>query len=480
MDSSDRPRGSGGYDMTELTNTLMEDDEPGVDVDFIPLDLSCSPVSVDRDSELIQAFLDQEKIRIMGMDTPPPIFAFNEAPLPPEILAVITRKEWTQPTAIQKVAIPIVLKGLDMIGIARTGSGKTGAFAIPAVLHCRRNKDTDEKGPFAVMVCPTRELACQCNDVVKDFANAMNLDTVLVMGGERNRREQIMACQKHPDIVIATPGRLMDLVKERSVDLSRVSFVVIDEADRMLDMGFEGQLRAIVKRCQTGKQTLMWSATWPKEVRDLSKEFLKKDEEIYVVAGASDLSINTQITQKFVEAEDYEREQAFLQIIKSINEETQGNMKLLVFVDAKSQCEIIARAVKSRLGVDTYELSGNLTQQQRTYMFNCFKKAKQACLVATGVVERGIDVDDITHVINFQMPKRMEDYIHRIGRTARANNRGTSVTIFTYKDRFISRKLTKFLKKCGQEVPDFLQRLADSTPEDAYKDSRAKYSRYRH
>jgi ATP-dependent RNA helicase DDX5/DBP2 len=462
---------------------FLESFEPEIvpEVAFNRLNHICAPASVDRDSCEVNAFLQDpsRKIRTLGVDCPNPIFSFDEALLPPELMQVIRANEWLDPTPIQAVALPIALCGRDLIGIAKTGSGKTGAFAIPAILHVMQNQDYGSPGPYALVVCPTRELAQQIHQVFTPFGQAMNLNTVCLYGGEGTRRDQGRQCQSGPPIVIATPGRLMNLIRARDLSLSKVSFLVIDEADNMLTMGFMAQLRMILQYCQPGRQMLMWSATWPREVRDLADEFLGKGR-ILVVIGATERTVNPSIQQQIIEVEERLKLDTLMQVLGDLHEETGGCMKVILFMNTKKKVNELAGRLTGRKNMAIYELCGDMSRAQRDASVERFRRAKgNCCLVATAVAQRGMNVEDVTHVILYDMPDDIDDYVHRIGRTARADRTGKSIAFFSrMKDQPLSRKLVKVLKQAQQPVPDWLNELAEETDVGAYQELRSRRSRY--
>lgn len=269
----------------------------------------------------------------------------------------------------------------------------------------------------------------------------------------------------------------MDFIKHKIVDLSHISYLVIDEADRMLEFNFEQNLRDIVRLIQKNRQTLMWSATWPKEVRELANDFLSNP--ITVVIGTSKLTINSDIIQLFDQVDREDKFQHLIDTIKKIYAENPESAKILVFTSRKSDCDELSFALQNRYGFESEAIHGGLDQSKREFVINQFRKAKKMILIGTNVVSRGIDVEDISHIINYDLPDTIEDYIHRIGRTARNTKKGVSISFFTDKDKTLSKKLIKVLHKAGQEPPEWLQRIADETSDDAYKERKNYHPRYR-
>lgn len=451
------------------------------EVAFNRLNHFCAPVSVDRGSSEVTAFLQDpsHKIRILGIDCPNPIFSFDEALLPPELMRVVDANGWLGPTPIQAVSLPIALRGRDMIGIAKTGSGKTGAFAIPAVLHVMQNRCPGSRGPYALVISPTRELAQQIYQVLAQFAQAMNLRTVCLYGGERTRRDQGRQCQGGPEIVIATPGRLLDFTKAHDLSLSNVSFLVVDEADNLLTMGFQGQLRIILRCCQPGRHMLMWSATWPREVRDLADEFLGKGR-ILVVVGANERTVNQSIEQQIIEVDDWTKFDTLMRVLEDLHDESHGRMKVILFTNTKKRVSELAARLTGWRNMAIYKLNGDMSQAERDISVERFRKTRgNCCLVATAVAQRGMNVEDVSHVVLYDMPDDIDDYVHRIGRTARAHRTGKSIALFSRKrDSALSRKLVKVLNQGQQPVPDWLNELAEETHVEAYRELRSRRSRY--
>jgi superfamily II DNA/RNA helicase len=456
--------------------TSVGSDAP-LDMPFVRLHHSCSAVSLNRPIEEIEAFLRDPslRIRVLGVDNPPPIFSFAEADLPREVMDIIHSNNWVDPTPIQMIALPIILAGRDMIGIAKTGSGKTAAFAIPAVLHCLENRGNPT--PQVLVLAPVRELAQQTEVVMRSLAESVGLRTICIFGGEGSRNTQIRACGTRPQIVIGTPGRLLDLVDNKTLDLSSVSFVVVDEADDMLRQGFQRQCRALLDRCQRQRQTLMWSATWPKAVRELAKDYLAASH-LQVVAGASERTVNPNIEQLIVRIAD--RRPNFMHLageIQKVLMESDNRAKMIVFANSCKRVRETAQRLGDEGTLRVHAIYGEMTQGERNGALNAFRVAQPpCCLVATSVAERGMNFDDVTHVVIFEMPDDIDDYVHRIGRTARASQHGKSVALFSVdQDAPIAKKLVKVLKQGMQPVPEWLEGLAEETGGDSYRNRRSRY-----
>lgn len=340
------------------------------------------------------------------------------------------------PTPIQAAAWPFLLDGRDVIGVAETGSGKTMAFAVPCVQGMMKLPlNQRNKGPRAVIVSPTRELAMQSYDQIMTLAKVSGLQAVCVYGGVP-KDEQRRALKK-ADIVVATPGRLNDLINEGSADISKASYVVLDEADRMLDKGFEEEIRKIISMTPAvGKrQTLMFTATWPESVRALASTFMSNPVRITIGDNPTgDLRANTRIVQKVEVVDPRNKEYRLLQLLKQYQSGSQSEDKILVFALYKKEATRVEQFIRSK-GFRVAGIHGDLSQEQRTRSLDAFKKGSTPILVATDVAARGLDIPAVKVVINCTFPLTIEDYVHRIGRTGRAGKEGLAITLFTEHDK---------------------------------------------
>jgi ATP-dependent RNA helicase DDX5/DBP2 len=389
----------------------------------------------------------ENEITLIGNGFPNPILDFQHAPFPSEVISYL-KTNYQTPTPIQSQSWPVVFSGRDMVGSAKTGSGKTIAFVLPALEHIRlqRNKGN---GPIALILAPTRELVQQINEEIVKFKHIYSVHSGCFFGGQGNRMAQIRQVQMRPQIVVAAPGRLMDFVSAGIISLSNVSYFVLDEADRMLDMGFEPQIRNIAKHLG-GRQTLMFSATWPKSVQLLCQDYLNNPLRVNI--GSLDLSANPDVKQQFVFCQPNDRIKHLVELLKS---GTTG--KTLIFEDTKFGVDMLAKSlVESNLHV-TYPfatLHGDKSQNHRNNIMEDFKQDKLLLVIATDVASRGLDVKDIETVINFSMPQNIENYIHRIGRTARAGKKGLSITYITPEtNSYVIKDLKEVLTKANQPVP---------------------------
>mmetsp|Transcript_7812 Transcript_7812/g.14974 ORF Transcript_7812/g.14974 Transcript_7812/m.14974 type:complete len:389 (-) Transcript_7812:5850-7016(-) len=340
-----------------------------------------------------------------------------------------------------------------MIGIAQTGSGKTLSFLLPALIHINDQPPLKRgDGPVALVLSPTRELAMQTHKECERFSRPNNIYSTCVYGGA-SRVPQQRELERGAHIVIATPGRLIDFLDSRVTNLKRVTYLVLDEADRMLDMGFEDQIRKILSRIRPDRQTLMWSATWPKEVQYLARDFLRNPTHIQV--GSLELSANHNIRQKIEIVEESEKLPLLKRILKDIMEPT---TKVVIFAETKRGCEALCRELQNDR-LPAASLHGDKPQRERDYVLRDFRSGRVSVMVATDVAARGLDVKDINYVINYDFPNQVEDYVHRIGRTARAGATGTAITFFTRSNARLVHDLVNVLKEANQPVPEGLYNM---------------------
>lgn len=382
---------------------------------------------------------------------------------------------------VQIQAWPIAIKGQDMICIAKTGSGKTCGFLLPS-LHQHLGtrgpaRGPRPAGPVLLVLAPTRELACQIMEESQKFGRALGVRSVCCYGGS-SKYPQIAALQRGVECIIATPGRLNDLLEMKKANLGCIKYLVLDEADRMLHMGFEPQIRSIIKHVPDPHQTMLFSATWPKEIQRLAHDFLKDPIQINV-GEVNALVANKDIQQNIIMCTEAEKFEKLTDILKQLIEEApsaeetpQGRQravdlggkkhaKVIVFVAKKVSCNDLAnRLWDDGFAVDS--LHGDRPQWERTKVMNAFKMGTLRMLIATDVASRGLDVKDVGVVVNYDMPagvNAVEDYVHRIGRTGRAGAKGIATTLFTQGDRKCAGQLVEVMKKANQEIPDALQAM---------------------
>lgn len=358
-----------------------------------------------------------------------------------------------------------------MISVAKTGSGKTCGFLLPSIhQYAEKNKGKNHysRGPraaFLLILAPTRELAVQISEESNKFARHVHLKAVCLYGGAP-KYPQISTLSRGVDIIIATPGRLNDLIEMNKVNLASIKFLVLDEADRMLDMGFEPQIRSVISKLSLDRQTLLFSATWPKEIQRLAHDFLKKDTVQINVGDVDSLVANKDITQKIHMISEYDKPDKIQEVLKELTQDDANakdggkeHPKIIVFTSRKSTCDELANKLwNDGFAVDS--LHGDRAQWERTKVMNAFKSGTLRMLIATDVAARGLDVKDVGVVINYDMPagqNGIEDYVHRIGRTGRAGKKGDAITFFTEQDSKRARELVELLDGAGQEVPAALR-----------------------
>ena len=364
---------------------------------------------------------------------------FNELKLEKNILKALKEAGYSEPTPIQQQAIPPVLEGRDLMGCAQTGTGKTCAFSVPIIQ--RLAKSEGGKGTIrALILTPTRELALQIYENVCQYARYMPCSAAVIFGGV-SQVPQVEAIERGVDILIATPGRLWDLMGQKIVKLDKAEFFVLDEADRMLDMGFFPDVKRIVKFLPKKRQTLLFSATIPAEIADLAEKMLHEPEHISVTPSAKPAD---KIEQQLYFVEKQEKRELLPDIIRQSNVH-----QVLVFTRTKHGADRVARDL-NRAGIKTKSIHGDKSQNQRQRALADFKECKIAVLVATDIAARGIDINDLPLVINFDLPNIPETYVHRIGRTGRAGQEGTAISFCDRSERPYLKDIEKLI---GKRIP---------------------------
>jgi len=358
---------------------------------------------------------------------------FTTLGLGSKLSQALKEKGYVEPTPIQAKAIPVILSGRDIIGVAQTGTGKTAAFVLP--LLERFAATAPQRTMRALVIAPTRELVAQIEENVRAYGKHLPLRYATIFGGV-GEGPQIQALRRGVDLVVATPGRLIDLMEQRHDDFSALQVLVLDEADRMLDMGFLPAIRRIVSKTPHARQTLLFSATMSKEIEGVAKDVLK--DPVLVEIGARSTPAEA-VTQYVVEVSAAGKVPALIHLLQDAALES-----VLVFSRTKHGADRIARKL-SVAGVTTATLHSNRTQGQRLQALRRFKSGDVRVLIATDIAARGIDVDGISHVINFDFPPQPEDYVHRIGRTGRAQAIGDAISFATHEDADSVRRLERFL-----------------------------------
>ncbi|XP_018568758.1 DEAD-box ATP-dependent RNA helicase 20 isoform X2 [Anoplophora glabripennis] len=415
------------------------------------------PNTKNRSQLDIDTYRKHNDIIVRGNDVPFPNFCFEEGSFPEYVMQVLLKQGFNEPTAIQSQGWPVVLSGRDLVGIAQTGSGKTLAYMLPATVHINHQQRPQRgEGPIALILAPTRELAQQIQKVAHDFGSTTMIRNTCIFGGSP-KGPQARDLERGVEIVIATPGRLIDFLEKGTTNLQRCTYLVLDEADRMLDMGFEPQIRKIIQQIRPDRQVLMWSATWPKQVQALAEEFLV--DYVQVNVGGLSLSANHNIKQIIEVCEEADKEEKLTKLLKEIGSDRQN--KIIVFVETKKKVDDITKVIK-RDGFAAICIHGDKSQPERDYVLSEFRNGKFSILVATDVAARGLDVEDVKYVINYDYPNSSEDYVHRIGRTGRCQQAGTAYAFFTSNNQRQAKDLIAVLEEAGQTVTPQLQELAQS------------------
>ena len=365
--------------------------------------------------------------------------SFSSLGLGPKLLQSITDVGYTTPTPIQTAAVPHVLAGRDLIGIAQTGTGKTAAFVLP-ILERLSKHPQPSRNPRALIVAPTRELAAQIEENVQLLGRAMRVRCATVFGGV-GERPQIQALRQGVDVLVATPGRLIDLMGSGHVSLRDVQVAVLDEADRMLDMGFLPQIRRIVKTLPQQRQTLLFSATLSKDIEKVTAEFLRNPETVEIGRRSNPAD---SVEQYLYPVPKSRKVDLLIHLLRDSSLDS-----VLVFSRTKHGADKIVRKLQAAK-IAAAALHSNRSQGQRTAALDAFKSGRARVLVATDIASRGIDVEGISHVINFDFPMHPEDYVHRIGRTGRADAVGDAISFVTHDDESAVRDLEKMTKKSVQ------------------------------
>lgn len=357
-----------------------------------------------------------------------PSRSFSEFGLNPILLTTLETIGFVHPSSIQEESIPIVLDGKDLVAKAKTGSGKTAAFSLP-ILHLL----SEDESKQALILTPTRELAAQVAEEMNRLSKGIQIQAVAIYGGE-SITQQIKRIKQGVRIIIATPGRLLDLLKSNHMKDFDPSIIVLDEADEMLNMGFIDDIETILSYFPTERQTLLFSATMPKPIENLTKKFLNSP----VVCGSTPQASSRQdIEQLFYLTAHNRRNESLVELMQY-----HAPKKSIVFCKMKSQVDDLAKEL-SQGGLNAFRLHGDMMQKERQQAIEAFKEAKEGCLVATDIAGRGINILDITHVFNYELPHSVEGYTHRIGRTARAGNSGVAITLLTNKELQWVKKLFK-------------------------------------
>ncbi|XP_042003320.1 DEAD-box ATP-dependent RNA helicase 37-like [Salvia splendens] len=432
---------------------------------------------VDADAE--PAFNEQENsginfdayedipVETSGGNVPPPVNTFAEIDLGDALNLNIRRCKYVKPTPVQRHAIPISLAGRDLMACAQTGSGKTAAFCFPIISGImkgnfpQRPRGVRTVFPLALILSPTRELSVQIHEEARKFSYQTGVRVVVAYGGAPIN-QQLRELERGVDILVATPGRLVDLLERAKVSLQMIRYLALDEADRMLDMGFEPQIRKIVEQMDMPppgeRQTMLFSATFPKEIQRMASDFLSN--YIFLAVGRVGSSTDL-IVQRVEYVHENDKRSYLMDLIHAQRANgVQGKHALtLVFVETKKGADSLEHWLCMN-GFPATTIHGDRTQQERETALRSFKSGNTPILVATDVAARGLDIPHVAHVINFDLPNDIDDYVHRIGRTGRAGKSGLATAFFNENNMSLAKSLAELMKEANQEVPDWLTRFA--------------------
>ncbi|CAI0541240.1 unnamed protein product [Linum tenue] len=407
--------------------------------------------------EEVSAHRKELELKIHGKDVPKPIKTWHQTGLTTKIMDTIRKLNFEKPMSIQAQALPVIMSGRDCIGIAKTGSGKTLAFVLPMLRHIKDQPPVEAgDGPVGMIMAPTRELVQQIHSDIRKFTKPLGLRCVPVYGGS-GVAQQISELKRGTEIVVCTPGRMIDILCTsggKITNLRRVTYLVMDEADRMFDMGFEPQITRIVQNIRPDRQTVLFSATFPRQVEILARKVLNKPVEIQV-GGRS--VVNKDITQLVEIRPENERIFRLLELLG----EWYDKGKILVFVQSQDKCDMLYKEMMNVYRYPCLSLHGAKDQTDRESTISDFKNNVCNLLVATSIAARGLDVKDLELVVNYDAPNHYEDYVHRVGRTGRAGKKGCAVTFISEDDAKYAPDLVKALELSEQVVPDDLKALAD-------------------
>lgn len=438
-------------DFENLGNNLKIIDWAGENLAPVTKAHVFSSVTSSRPCGDISNFLSTSKTSVLGEEQIKPILTFEEAEFPSALSGLFESCKFSAPTTIQSVAWPAALSGRDVIAIACTGSGKTLSYLLPMIVHVSKQPTlVPGQGPVGIVIVPTRELAKQIVYDCNRFGKCVDIRTVCIYGGN-GRQFQMKDLEVCPHLIVATPGRLLDFLEAGVINLKNCSFVVIDEGDRMMDMGFSPQLKKILSQVRPDHQSFVCTATWPVTLSELSAEFMQTP--IHINVGSVEFPLNPNITQqvKVVEADD--KVQCLVEILKPLKEK-----RVLIFVDTKTSCDNLVEELKTS-EIAAVSLHGQKSTKDRMSALLDFRAGRSLVVVATDVASRGIDIRDLEYVILYDFPRRIEDYVHRIGRTARGTGKGTAITLFTKDNAKSAGNLVKLLEEAKQNVPRELRRM---------------------
>ncbi|KAH9737665.1 DEAD-box ATP-dependent RNA helicase 37 [Citrus sinensis] len=424
-------------------------------------------------------------VETSGENVPPAVNTFAEIDLGEALNLNIRRCKYVKPTPVQRHAIPISIAGRDLMACAQTGSGKTAAFCFPIISgimreqYVQRPRGSRTVYPLALILAPTRELSSQIHVEAKKFSYQTGVKVVVAYGGAPIN-QQLRELERGVDILVATPGRLVDLLERARVSLQMIRYLALDEADRMLDMGFEPQIRKIVQQMDMPppgmRQTMLFSATFPKEIQRLASDFLAK----YIFLAVGRVGSSTDLIVQRVEfVHESDKRSHLMDLLHAqVANGVHGKQALtLVFVETKKGADALEHWLYMN-GFPATTIHGDRTQQERELALRSFKSGKTPILVATDVAARGLDIPHVAHVVNFDLPNDIDDYVHRIGRTGRAGKSGLATAFFNENNMSLARPLTELMQEANQEVPAWLNRYASRANYGGGKSKRSGGNRF--
>jgi ATP-dependent RNA helicase RhlE len=373
--------------------------------------------------------------------------SFNNLQLIEPVLQALSKEGYTIPTPIQLQSIPPILQKRDLLGCAQTGTGKTAAFTIPVLQLMHQQKEQQQQKQHRIqtlILTPTRELAIQIGESITAYGRYLNIKHKVIFGGVP-QYSQVQAIRNGVDIIVATPGRLLDLMQQRIISLEHIQYFILDEADRMLDMGFVQDVKRIIAKLPAKRQTLFFSATMPDEIKHLADILLTNPVKVEVTPSASTVEI---IQQSVYFVERQNKQSLLIQLLKDQTIET-----VLVFTQMKHAADKLAKSL-NQAGIRTEAIHGNKSQNARQDALANFKNRKTRVLVATDIAARGIDIDDLTHVLNYELPNIPETYVHRIGRTGRAGASGVAISFCDWSEKTYLTDIQKLIKKTIPVIKD--------------------------
>jgi ATP-dependent RNA helicase RhlE len=397
--------------------------------------------------------------------------SFSDLGLLPELLRAVADKGYDTPSPIQIQAIPAVLAGRDVLAGAQTGTGKTAGFVLPILQRLAADAaNAASRAPRALVLTPTRELAAQVAQSARDYGKHMSLRTYQVFGGV-SINPQISALRSGCDILVATPGRLLDLAQQRALDLSKIQVLVLDEADRMLDMGFIHDIRRIIKLLPQKRQNLLFSATYSDDIRGLAERLLHNPLSVQVAARNAPIEL---VEQRAYRVQKEQKRHLLVHLIQ----ECQWR-QVLIFTRTKHGANRLAQQLEGA-GIQAAAIHGNKSQAARVKALDMFKRGEVTCLVATEVAARGLDIKELPQVVNYELPNVPEDYVHRIGRTGRAGSAGEAISLVSSDESGLLRDIERVLRRSIPTLPTPVFKIVESASPPPSREGRPAHSQHRH